>query len=75
MAINFGKPDQKELDRLTIAEAEAYMAAGHFPPGNMGPKITALLRYLKNGGKEGIITSPAELVAALEGKSGTRIVP
>lgn len=74
VAINFGRPDQKELDRLTIAEAEAYMAAGHFPPGNMGPKITALLRYLKNGGKEGIITSPTELVAALEGKSGTRIV-
>ncbi|MBC7323894.1 MAG: carbamate kinase [Moorella sp. (in: Bacteria)] len=75
VAINFGKPEQQELDRLTVAEAEAYLAAGHFPPGNMGPKITAILRYLKNGGKEGLITSPAAIVASMEGKSGTRIVP
>ncbi|MDN5344079.1 MAG: carbamate kinase [Clostridia bacterium] len=75
VAINFGKPDQKELDRLTVAEAETYMAAGHFPPGNMGPKITAILKYLKNGGREGLITSPAAIVAAMEGEAGTRIVP
>ncbi|WP_258358580.1 carbamate kinase [Moorella sulfitireducens (nom. illeg.)] len=75
VSINFGKPEQKELDKMTVAEAEAYMAAGHFPPGNMGPKIEAIIRYLKNGGKEGIITSPTEIVNAIEGKSGTRIVP
>ncbi|BCV22668.1 carbamate kinase [Moorella sp. Hama-1] len=74
VAINFGKPDQKELDHLTAAEAEAYLAAGHFPPGNMGPKVKAILRYLGRGGKEGLITSPGELVRAVEGKAGTRIV-
>ncbi|WP_406676962.1 carbamate kinase [Moorella sp. ACPs] len=75
VAINFGKPNQKEIDRMTVAEAEAYKAAGHFPPGNMGPKIEAIIRYLKNGGKEGIITLPVQIAAALEGTSGTRIVP
>ncbi|WP_258358593.1 carbamate kinase [Moorella sulfitireducens (nom. illeg.)] len=75
VAINFNKPDQKEIDHMTAAEAEAYLAEGHFPPGNMGPKITAILRYLKNYGGEGLITSPAEIVAAMEGQSGTWIVP
>ncbi len=75
VAINFGKPEQRGLDRLTLAEAEAFMAAGHFPPGNMGPKITAILNYLKKGGREGLITSPAAIVEAMEGKAGTRIVP
>ncbi|MEW8960031.1 MAG: carbamate kinase, partial [Moorella sp. (in: firmicutes)] len=75
VAINFGKPDQKEIDRMTVAEAEAYLQEGHFPPGNMGPKIIAILRYLKNNGGEGLITSPAGIVAAMEGKSGTWIVP
>jgi carbamate kinase len=75
VAIDFGKPEQRELDRLTVAESEAFMAAGQFPPGNMGPKVTAILRYLKNGGREGLITSPAAIVAAMEGKAGTRIVP
>jgi carbamate kinase len=74
VAVDFGKPSQRELDRLTVAELDAYMAAGHFPPGNMGPKVTAILRYLKNGGGEGLITSPAAIVAAMEGKAGTRIV-
>ncbi|PRR74449.1 Carbamate kinase 1 [Moorella humiferrea] len=75
VALNYGKLWQKDIDKMTVAEAEAYMAAGHFPPGNMGPKIEAIIRYLKNGGKEGIITSPAGLVAAVEGEEGTRIVP
>ncbi|WP_406676959.1 carbamate kinase [Moorella sp. ACPs] len=75
VAINFGQPDQKELDLLTVAEAEAYLEAGHFPPGNMGPKITAIIRYLKNNGGQGLITSPEAIVAAVAGKAGTRIVP
>ncbi len=75
VAINFGQPDQKELDLLTVPEAEAYLEAGHFPPGNMGPKIMAILRYLRNNGGQGIITSPEAIVAAVAGKAGTRIVP
>ncbi|MDN5362533.1 MAG: carbamate kinase [Moorella sp. (in: firmicutes)] len=74
VAINFGRPEQKELDLLSAAEAESYLEAGHFPPGNMGPKVKAILRYLSRGGKEGLITSPGELVAAVEGKAGTRVV-
>ncbi|OIQ54836.1 carbamate kinase [Neomoorella thermoacetica] len=74
VAINFGKPDQQELDCLTAAQAETYLAAGQFPPGNMGAKVKAILRYLHRGGREGLITSPGELVTAVEGNSGTRII-
>jgi carbamate kinase len=75
VALNYGQPEQKELDRMTVAEAESYLASGQFPAGSMGPKIKAIVRYLKNGGGKGLITSPAEVVAALEGKTGTHIVP
>ena len=73
VSINFGKPNQQDLDTLTAAEASAYMAEGHFPPGSMGPKVTAILRFLENGEGEGIITSPVKLVHAIAGKTGTRI--
>lgn len=75
VAINYGKPDQLDLDRLTVAEAENYMAEGFFPPGNMGPKITAIIRFVKKTGGTGIITSPEKLESAVEGKSGTLIIP
>lgn len=75
VAINFGKPDQEELDRMTASEARKYLEEGQFPPGNMGPKVEAILKYLHKGGKEGLITSPEKIVAAMEGKSGTRLVP
>lgn len=75
VAINFGKPNMKYLDKITVAEAEQYMAEGHFPPGSMGPKISAALDYIKAGGKEVLITSAEMLEAALKGESGTRIIP
>jgi carbamate kinase len=75
VAINFGKPNMKCLDRITVAEAEQYMAEGHFPPGSMGPKINAALDYIKAGGKEVLITTAEELEAALKGESGTYIIP
>lgn len=75
VAINFNKPDQKALDQLTVAEAEAYLADGQFPAGSMGPKIEAALDYLRNGGKEVIITQPHLLEEAIAGKNGTHIVP
>ena len=75
VAINFNKPGQKWLDRMTVAEAEAYMAEGHFAKGSMLPKIQAILRYLKNGGKQALITNPENIGRALKGETGTWIVP
>ncbi|MEO8922067.1 MAG: carbamate kinase [Caldimonas sp.] len=75
VAIDFGKPTQRAIERLTVAEARHYQAEGQFPPGSMGPKIDAALRYLERGGKEVIITSIEPLHDALQGRAGTRIVP
>ena len=74
VAIHFNKPDQRWLDRLTLAEAKQYLAEGHFAKGSMGPKIEAIIRYLESGGKEALITDPANIERALQGKTGTRIV-
>lgn len=73
--INFNKPDQKALDVITVSEARQYMAEGHFAKGSMYPKIQAILWYMEAGGKEAIVTDPAHIMDALEGKTGTRIIP
>lgn len=75
VALNFGKPDQKLIDRMTVAEAEKHLAEGQFPAGSMGPKVAAAIDYLKNGGKHVIITQPHLLEDAIHGKTGTHIVP
>jgi len=76
VALDWGKPSQTWLDRLTVAEARAYLAeGGHFMPGSMAPKIEACLEFLERGGSEAIITAPANLELALAGRAGTRIVP
>ncbi|MCD6244127.1 MAG: carbamate kinase [Candidatus Korarchaeota archaeon] len=75
VAINFKKPDQKFLDVITLAEAKKYYEEGHFPPGNMGPKVMAAMRFVEHTGKEAIITSLDKVIDALNGKTGTRIVP
>lgn len=76
VALNFGKPDQKELDRLTLAEAKAYLAEGtHFAKGSMAPKVQAVISFLEAGGKHAIVTDPEHIPAALEGKTGTHFVP
>ncbi|HUK81879.1 MAG TPA: carbamate kinase [Verrucomicrobiae bacterium] len=72
--LNFGKPDQKALDKITVAEAKQYMKEGHFKPGSMLPKIQACIQFIEAGGTEALITCPEVLPAALEGKTGTRIV-
>lgn len=72
--INFGKPSQTGLDKLTLSEARKYLDAGEFAPGSMGPKIEAAIEFLEAGGKEVIITIPELLEDALEGKAGTRII-
>jgi carbamate kinase len=74
VALNFGKPHQKNLDRITASEARAYLAEGHFAPGSMKPKIEAILRFLDHGGREAIVTDPPNLERALLGQTGTRIV-
>jgi carbamate kinase len=75
VALDFGKPGQVALDRLTASEARRHLADGQFPPGSMGPKIAAALRYLDHGGGETIITSLDRAYDALAGTAGTRIVP
>jgi carbamate kinase len=75
VAINFNKPDQKWLDKMTVAEAKEYMAAGHFAKGSMLPKIQAILNFLENGGKQALITNPENISRALKGETGTWIVP
>jgi len=74
VALNFRKPDQKDIDRMTLAEAKRYLAEGHFAPGSMKPKIEAIVEFLEAGGKQALITDPQHLVAALEGRTGTWIV-
>ncbi len=76
VAINFGKPDQKWLDRITLAEAKQYLAEGtHFAKGSMAPKIQAVVWYLENGGRQALITNPENIGRALRGETGTWIVP
>lgn len=69
--LNYNKPDQKALDKVTVAEAKKYIEEGHFKPGSMLPKIKAILRFLEKGGKQGLITDPAHIPQALDGKTGT----
>jgi carbamate kinase len=76
VAINFGKANEKWLDRMTLAEAKQYLAEGtHFAKGSMAPKIQAIIWYLEGGGKQALITSPENIGRALRGETGTWIVP
>lgn len=76
VALNFGKPDQRWLDQMTLEEAKAYLAEGvHFAKGSMAPKIQASIWFLERGGKMAIITNPENISRALAGETGTRIVP
>lgn len=74
VCVNFSKPDQRSLGRMTLEEASRYLAAGEFLPGSMGPKIEAAVDYLRNGGKKVIITSPENIGKAIRGEAGTQIV-
>lgn len=73
VALNFGKPDQRELSEMTIADAKQYLSQGHFPPGSMGPKVLAAIRFIEAGGREALITTPESMERALAGHTGTRI--
>jgi len=74
VALNFGKPDEKWLDHMTLAEAKAYLASGkHFAKGSMAPKIQAVINFLEAGGEKAIITDPPNITRALAGETGTII--
>ncbi|MGA2804358.1 MAG: carbamate kinase [Acidimicrobiales bacterium] len=72
VALNFGKPDEKLVDHLTLAEAKQHLAEGvHFAAGSMAPKIQAVVNYLSNGGTSAIVTNPENVARALHGETGT----
>ena len=73
--MNYGKPGQRPIDSMTIEEARRLRAENHFPAGSMLPKIEACVEFIANGGREAVITSTAKLSAALDGRTGTRVVP
>ena len=74
VALNFGKPDEKWLDHITLLEARKYLAEGiHFAKGSMAPKIQAIIWFLENGGKQALITNPVNIGRALKGETGTWI--
>ncbi len=75
VALHYGSPEETWLDRVTAAEAREYLAQGHFPAGSMGPKIEAACQFVENGGKRALITDIFTLAEAIEGKTGTQVVP
>ncbi len=76
VALDFGRPDQVDLDEITVEQARRYLAEGtHFAKGSMAPKIEAAISFLEGGGKLVVITDPEHLGAAVAGRTGTRIVP
>jgi len=76
VALNFGRPDQKWVDRMSLSEARRYLAEGtHFAKGSMAPKIQAIIWFLEKGGKKALITNPENIGRALKGETGTWILP
>jgi len=73
VAINYGKPEQRELNEVSLDQIRAYYNEGHFPAGSMGPKIKAAINFLENGGETVIITSLEKGFEAVSGRAGTRI--
>jgi carbamate kinase len=73
--LDYKKPTQRPLLQVTASELEEYYRAGHFPAGNMGPKVESALHFLRAGGKEVVITSYEHLCDAIAGRAGTHIVP
>ena len=72
--LNYGTPQQRALGAVTLEEIERLAAEGHFPEGSMGPKIEAVIHFLKSGGRRALITNPESLPHAIDGRGGTHIV-
>ena len=75
VAINFNKPEQRNLETVTVGEIESYLNQGQFPKGSMEPKVSAAINFIRNGGKKVIITSIDNVLNAIENNSGTIIIP
>jgi carbamate kinase len=73
VSVHFKKPEQRDLEVTTVEELERFQDEGHFPAGNMGPKVQAAIEFIRGGGKEVIITSPENVREAFEGTTGTRV--
>ncbi len=73
VAINFQKPDEKRLSKLTVSQAKKYLEEGQFPPGSMGPKVQAAIDFVESGKKKALITSLEEIEKAIAGKAGTKV--
>ena len=74
VAVQYRKPGQRALDRVTLSEARRHLDAGEFPEGSMGPKVRAAIEFIERGGKRAIITSPSHLEEAVAGRTGTHII-
>jgi carbamate kinase len=72
--VDFETPEQRPLGAVTLEEIERLHGEGHFPAGNMGPKVEAVIRFLKAGGRRALITNPESLPRAIEGRAGTHFV-
>ena len=75
VSVDFGKPTQRQLESMTVAEAEKYLAAGEFPAGSMGPKIEAAISFVRSSGKTVLISDVDHIREAISGKGGTSITP
>jgi carbamate kinase len=73
--LDYKRASQRSLQNVSADELQKYLQAGHFPPGNMGPKIESVLRFLRQGGREAIITSCEHLRDAVTGSAGTHVFP
>lgn len=72
--LDFGRPTEKAIRRMTISQAEEYLKEGQFPAGSMGPKVEACIRFMKNKGEKAIITSLDNAFEAIKGEAGTLII-
>ena len=75
VAVDFGRPTQRDLQEATTVELAAYARQGHFAPGSMLPKVRAVLRFLERGGRRAVITTPELSEKALAGEAGTQVLP
>jgi carbamate kinase len=75
VCLDFGKPGQRAIDHMTVAEARRHVADGQFAPGSMRPKIEASIDFVTRTGATAVITDPGHLLAAIDGQTGTRITP
>ncbi|MDD1703979.1 MAG: hypothetical protein LUP97_01920 [Methanoregula sp.] len=75
ISLHYGTKNQEDLDRVTLSELTRYMHDGHFVPGSTKPKVEAAIAFIRSGGSRVIVTRPDLGFAAIEGETGTEIVP